>query len=136
MKNGFSVERTLTVSDAARLRQLLQRQPEACCDELIDALDTGDIIPSSTVSPGLVTMGSTLVLEHVGATVPQLITLCYPEQADPAKGLVSILSPIGVAVYGIEAGAVASWGTPDQRTHSARILDVVYQPEASGASGT
>jgi regulator of nucleoside diphosphate kinase len=132
MKNGLSVERTFTYSDAARLRQLLQREPELFCESLASALEEGDVISSKAVPSTLVTMGSTVLLQHVGPQRTQLITLSYPEQADAAKGLVSVLSPIGTAVYGLESGARASWTTPDHKTHSAQIVDVVYQPEASG----
>mgnify|MGYP000429170376 CR=1 FL=1 len=73
------------------------------------------------------------VLLHDAADgTPGKITLCYPADAEPAAGFVSVLSPVGQALLGLQAGELARWTTPDGRMHAARIEALLFQPEASG----
>jgi regulator of nucleoside diphosphate kinase len=58
--------------------------------------------------------------------------LAYPEEADLAQSLISVLAPIGAALLGLRAGQSISWPGPGRRTRAIRVLSVVYQPEAAG----
>jgi regulator of nucleoside diphosphate kinase len=60
------------------------------------------------------------------------LTLCYPTDADPAAGFVSVLSPVGVSLLGQTVGNVARWCTPAGQERAAEVLAVLFQPEASG----
>ncbi|MEZ5635535.1 MAG: GreA/GreB family elongation factor [Burkholderiaceae bacterium] len=62
----------------------------------------------------------------------QQLTLCYPHDAEPAAGLVSVLSPVGCALIGLRAGDIARWQTPSGEGVVAQVLSVLFQPEASG----
>ena len=52
--------------------------------------------------------------------------------ADPAQGRISVLSPVGTSLLGLEEGETAEWLTPDGRRHALRLVRILYQPEASG----
>ena len=125
------LERTLTELDHVRLTRLLQRQPAepAVIGEL---LDVAQVVPSRAVGPDVVTMYSQVLLHDAADGTPSKITLCYPADAGPAAGFVSVLSPVGQALLGLQAGELARWTTPDGRTHAARIEALLFQPEASG----
>jgi regulator of nucleoside diphosphate kinase len=60
------------------------------------------------------------------------LTLCYPADADPAAGRVSVLSPVGASLLGLRVGEVARWQGPAGDTHAAEVVALLFQPEASG----
>jgi len=122
-------ERTLTDLDHVRLTKLQGRQPLPALDEL---LDVTDVVSPQEVAADVVTMRSQLVIADAHTGQRQTITLCYPADADAATGQVSVLSPVGLALIGTRVGATARWRTPGGEEGSAQVLDIVYQPEASG----
>jgi len=42
----------------------------------------------------------------------QKLTICFPGDAEPAAGFISVLSPVGLSLIGLREGAVARWLTP------------------------
>ena len=60
------------------------------------------------------------------------LTLCYPSDAEPAAGFVSVFSPIGSSLLGLRVGAVARWRTPIGTDEAAGVLAILFQPEATG----
>ncbi len=135
--------RTVTELDHVRISNLAQRQRGP--SNLEDVIDAADLVPSREVDADVVTMNSRVVIADAqGASVGggggggggegerRTLTLCYPERADAAAGFVSVLSPIGAALLGLRVGDTARWTTPDGRTESARVLEIAFQPEASG----
>jgi regulator of nucleoside diphosphate kinase len=129
MANPLSLnDRTLTELDAVRLERL-RRQGTAL--RMDDLLDTASVVPSRDVAPDVVTMYSQVLVRdaHGGE---QRLTLCYPDDAEPAQGFISVLSPVGLALLGLHVGCVARWHTPDGTPHSAEIVALLFQPEASG----
>lgn len=124
-----AVERTLTELDFARLHRLAGKQPPQW---LADLLDAADILDSHAVSPDTVTMYSSVRCEDPHTGLQQTLTICYPDDAEPNAGFVSVLSPVGCSLLGLRAGDVARWRTPQGDDGAARILAVLFQPEASG----
>lgn len=58
--------------------------------------------------------------------------MVYPENADPAAGHVSVLSPVGAALLGLAASDETVLPLPHGRSACIRICKVVWQPEANG----
>jgi regulator of nucleoside diphosphate kinase len=134
METALPVERTLTQTDHARLMRLLARggqPPLPAAEAMRDMLDTSDVVPSPAVPATVVTMYTQVLLEENDGTQHQL-TLCYPPDANPSRGQVSVLSPIGAAVLGLRVGETARWQAPTGDERSARILSILFQPEAAG----
>lgn len=129
-----SPERTLTQTDHARLTRLIAKsgQPPPAAEAMQDVLDCSDVVPSPAVPPTVVTMYTQALLEDPRDGSEYALTLCYPADADPAAGQVSVLSPIGAAMLGLRVGEVASWRAPTGEARSARIRSILFQPEASG----
>ncbi len=121
-------ERTLTELDAVRLDRL-RRQGAAL--RMDDLLDTASVVPSREVAPDVVTMYSQVLVRDAQGS-EQRLTLCYPDDAEPAAGFISVLSPVGLALLGLPVGSVARWRTPGGVLHSAEIVALLFQPEASG----
>lgn len=61
-----------------------------------------------------------------------MVTLCYPQDAEPAAGFISVLSPVGISLLGLWAGDVARWQTPHGEECAAVIESIQFQPEATG----
>lgn len=124
------VERTLTHHDHARLARLIALHPAAAgAEALQDLIDSSELVAAPTVAGSLVTMNSEVLLQpDEGA--PRKLTVCYPDEARPADGFVSVLSPVGASLLGLRVGETARWCSAAGRTGAARILSVLFQPEA------
>ncbi len=125
-----STIRTLSALDHARILKLLPRQGEH--DGLRDVLDNADLLLPREVPEGLVTMYSQVLLADQAGEPPRKVTLCYPADAEPSAGFVSVLSPMGVALLGARKGDTVIWSTPAGQQIDARVVDILFQPEASG----
>lgn len=132
-----SLERTLTQIDHRRLTRLMasvKADPrflplQGAFDEL---LSCSDVVEPDRVPADVVTMYSRVLLADPAAGLPGKFTVCYPEDADPAQGFVSVLSPVGTALLGLRVGDVARWRGPNGLSQSARVTTMLFQPEASG----
>ncbi|QNK66936.1 GreA/GreB family elongation factor [Variovorax sp. PAMC26660] len=122
-------ERTLTELDAARLNKLNGSQLPPV---LADLLDLAEVLPSREVPADIVTMYSQVQIEDPATHQTQKITLCYPADAEPASGFISVLSPVGIGLLGVKAGTLARWQMPNGAQGAARVVAILFQPEASG----
>lgn len=132
-----SLERTLTELDHVRLTNLLRRAQAggsgATAGRALEALLDGcAVVPSRQAPPDVVTMYAQVLLQDLQTGQRSTLAPCYPPDADPAAGRVSVLSPLGAGLLGLKAGDVAHWATPGGEQRAARILAIVFQPEASG----
>ena len=100
--------------------------------QIEDDLGTAAIVPSRRVSPDIVTMYSQILLMDLETHQRHKLTLCYPADAEPAAGFVSVLSPAGWSVLGLSVGSIARWRTPAGDERAGAILAILFQPEASG----
>lgn len=129
MHKTLSGERLLTELDFTRLNNLRGGQLPP---ELAHTLDSLDLVPSRDVPADVVTMYSQVILEDLASGKRQKLTLCYPADAEPHLGFISVLSPVGASLLGQRVGAVARWHTPNGDTCAAHIVELLFQPEASG----
>jgi len=128
-------ERVLTELDHVRLetlssRGLRARLPGSSC--IAAVLDDARVVPSRKVASDVVTMYSQVLVRFLDDGVERKLTLCYPEDADPQSGFVSVLSPIGLSLLGEQVGATVRWESPDGRLRTADVDAILFQPEASG----
>jgi len=125
----------VTESDLDRLRRLLDHQvgrDSETVDMLEAELARAEVVSSEAVPPTVVTMNSTVVFEDAASGDRRELTLVYPQDASANTGRVSILAPIGSALLGLSVGQSIDWPLPNGRTKKLRIVEVKYQPEASG----
>jgi regulator of nucleoside diphosphate kinase len=131
------LERTLTELDHVRLLNLLRRNARGDGSpghaRVIEyVLDASSLVPSRQVPPDVVTMYSQVLLQDMETGQQSKLTLCYPADAEPATGFVSVLSPVGCALLGLRVGDVARWSTPAGGEKTSEILAILFQPESSG----
>ena len=126
--------RVMTELDHIRISKLLQRSgtlPEMEA-EVDDLIHSAELISSYQVPADLVTMYSQVMIADGQTGQQRKLTLCYPQDADPVAGFVSVLSPVGASLLGLKKDQTASWPTPDGGTATAKILEILFQPEESG----
>lgn len=119
----------LTELDHLRLRRLIG---EGSDHPVADLLAGADTLPGREIPPDVVTMYSQVLLRPLAGGAALRVTLCYPRDAEPTAGFVSILSPLGTALLGHAVGDVIDWATPGGEVRQARIEEIGFQPEASG----
>jgi len=128
-------ERVLTELDHVRLAMLSRRGSRARspgCPEIDAVIDDARIVPSRTIAPYVVTMCSQVLLRFLDDGSRRKLTLCYPQDAVPESGLLSVLSPIGLGLLGHRVGDTVRWATPDGAERTAEVEALLFQPEASG----
>jgi regulator of nucleoside diphosphate kinase len=126
--------RLLTELDHVRISKLLQRPgPSAHTpDQVEDLVHNAELVSSYKVPANVVTMYSQVLIADGQTGQQRKLTLCYPHDADAEAGFVSVLSPVGAGLLGLKKGRVARWQTPDGTTATAKIVDILFQPEESG----
>lgn len=139
--------RTVTEIDHVRIFNLLQREAKrgAGHNAIVDLIDSAQLVSPQNVSPDVITMQSRVLVAaaeegpssaepaaRAAATAYRELTLCYPEDADPAAGKLSVLTPAGACLLGRRVGEVARWSTPNGERGSTTIVAMLFQPEANG----
>jgi regulator of nucleoside diphosphate kinase len=118
-------ERRLTRVDFGRLRRLQAAGLE-------DLLAEAEVVDPKEMPADVVTMYAQFEIEDGATGRRQTLVICYPADAEPSAGYISVLSPVGLALLGLQAGDVARWQAPSGEAHSAELLAVKFQPEATG----
>lgn len=137
MSSLLDFERTLTDLDHVRIKNLIRRNlhdhlSSSRTHQIESALDACAVVPARRVSPDVVTMHSQVLLLDRASNERSKVTLCYPADAEPADGFISVLSPLGWSLLGVRVGQVARWSTPSGSERTAEVLAILFQPEASG----
>jgi len=129
----WALERTLTELDHLRLSHLMHSEAQSGCDTnfIESILESARLVPPRAIPPDIVTMYSQVLLAFPDGRQKKL-TVCYPEDAEPSDGFVSVLSPAGSSLLGLRAGELARWRTPNGEEGAAELLAILFQPEASG----
>lgn len=103
-------------SDARRLAFLLGGTPAhrdaMHLRELRDELERALVVPAAEIPAGVITMHSVVGVLDLESHVRKDVTLVYPHDADPARGRVSVLAPLGTALLGYRVGDEIAWGMP------------------------
>jgi regulator of nucleoside diphosphate kinase len=132
--NGGSKPRiTLTAHDHERLSQLARAAAHTMPDvaaELTEELDRARVLAVGRHPVDVVCMGGEVVYRDDTTGKVQTVTLVYPNEADIAKGRVSVLTPVGTALIGLAVGKSINWKT---RTGDLKRLTVLQVREAAPA---
>lgn len=121
--------RRLTELDHVRLVRLTGEHPQ---DALSDLLDAAHIVPSADIDPDVVTMYSQVLVTAPETGEQRQLTVCYPDDAEPKQGFISVLSPVGAAMLGQRVGALVTSLTPGGQSRLLHINAILFQPEATG----
>lgn len=95
-------------------------------------LDRADLVAPQKVPRDVVTMNSRLTFRTNADGISRTVTLVYPGQADLLAGRLSILTPVGVALLGLQPGQTMTWEDRMGDVKTLVVQNVLYQPEANG----
>lgn len=122
----------VTDRDVSRLRGLLGGMHPAALrdrdhlDQMQSELERALVLPADEVPAGVITIGSQVKFVDLDTGRRGVLTLVFPDQADPAARRVSVLDPPGAALLGFRAGDEVEWTT----SHGTRRVHIehVVQP--------
>jgi regulator of nucleoside diphosphate kinase len=128
----------VTQHDMERLRALIASTNGGRGDDrdrpylatLTAELDQAVVVGPDEVPPDVVTMNSRVRLRDGRRT--WVMTLVFPEDANPEEGSISVLAPLGAALLGFRVGQTVTFRVPGGAERACDILSVLYQPEAAG----
>ena len=125
---------TVSTLDLERIEQLLDTpafKNLPGVSALQNELNRANLVEPAEVPPTLVTMNSKVRFIDEITKNEFTLTLVYPGQ-NQVPDAVSIFAPVGSALLGLSVGQSITWQVPGGRDLSLSILEVTYQPEASG----
>lgn len=126
---------TIAQETVAHLEALVEgaaaRMP-AVADRLLEELSRARIVPAARVPADVARIGSNIVWRDETTGREHSAVLVWPEEADIAAGRVSVLTPVGVALLGLKAGARFHWETRSGESRELAVLSV-SQPAALAA---
>ncbi|MDN3390721.1 nucleoside diphosphate kinase regulator [Pseudoalteromonas sp. APC 3691] len=121
--------------DADRLYDLMESLPVgsfANKEELESELARATIVEPKDMPSSVVTMNSTVNFIVESSKEEFTLTLVYPKNIDSSGDKISILSPVGSALLGLNQGDEIEWPKPSGGLIKVKIKEVTYQPERAG----
>jgi regulator of nucleoside diphosphate kinase len=105
-----------------------RRQPLVAA-MLLEEIERAELHDADTMQPGHAGLMSrvTFVDEKTGQS--RQVQLVLPADANIAEGRISILTPMGAALYGLAASACISWPDLDGNERPIRVIEVEQPPE-------
>jgi regulator of nucleoside diphosphate kinase len=124
----------ITEFDSRRLKNLIVTAKTPGCsmngqlNQLQCLLEKAEIVAPESIPAHVVTMNSRLCLKDYKSGDDIIISLVFSSDAKVDRNFedmkVSVLSPIGLSVFGREVGEIVSG--------KIRVQEILFQPEASG----
>lgn len=128
---------TLTINelDAERLDTLLAQAAYAnspVAEALNEELDRAEILPPQDMPADVVTMNSKVRFTEGKEGEEHIRTLVYPAALKNTDEQLSVMAPLGAALLGLRVGSSISWTMPNGKESRIDVLELLFQPEASG----
>jgi regulator of nucleoside diphosphate kinase len=123
----------LSADDYKRLSALAhaaRKQMPDLADELADEIGRARVLGDGEQPQHVVRMNSNVEFRDDTTGKVHSVRLVYPEQADISERKVSVLTPVGTALIGLENGHSITWETPSGELRQLTVLSV-RQPLAA-----
>ena len=98
-------------------------------NDLRRELEGAVVVPPDVIPYHVITMHSRFRLKDLDTGEVREYTLVFPDEADVREGKLSVLTPIGTALFGSGDLDVVEWEAPAGRKRF-RVNAIFYQPEA------
>ena len=108
----------ISFEDYVRLRQYPMN------DELTEELDRAIVVHKEQVPEDVVTMHTCCTYLDQRLGTQRQIELVYPDEADPATGKISVLTPVGSALIGLRVGKEIAWDFPDGSVRRLKVTGI------------
>lgn len=125
----------VSVADAERLSlqsRFVRNQVDALfLEDLLTRLRSATVLQPPDVPPDLVTMNSQVVLRDLDTGRRSTWTLAFPANANPRKGRISVLTPLGSLLLGARTGQQLTCPLAGS-VATVEVEAILHQPEAAG----
>lgn len=118
---------TIAQETVARLEALVEgasAKAPALAEGLLEELARARILPAARLPVDIAAIGSRVTWRDEATGRVQTAQLVWPEEADIEAGRASVLTPIGVALLGLQVGASFPWETRSGETRTLTVLSV------------
>ena len=95
-------------------------------------LNEAEVVPAQSIPADVVTMYSQFVVQDLKTQHRRILVVCYPTDAEPVNGYISVLSPAGMSFIGLAVASVAKGAGSSGEEKVAHVERVRFQPEATG----
>jgi regulator of nucleoside diphosphate kinase len=98
-------------------------------DELAEEIGRAHVLAKGRHPKHVVRMNSEVEFRDDTIGKVRKLVLVYPEEADIAEGKISVLTPVGTALIGLQTGHSITWETPGGEVRQLTVLAVRdYRP--------
>lgn len=93
-------------------------------EALLSELERAEVVTEAELPANVVRMGARVRYRSDDGN-ERGVTLVYPAKADIAENRISVMTPIGAALIGMQEGASINWTARDGREHRLTVLSVL-----------
>jgi len=111
----------------ADLALRLEHQQPAVAAMLLGEIDRAELYEPETLPEDAVRLGSDVDFVDENTSQLRKIRLVLPALANIAEGRISILTPMGAALYGLRTGDSIDWPDLDGKSRKIRIVRVLQE---------
>jgi regulator of nucleoside diphosphate kinase len=111
----------------AALALRLEHQQPAVAAMLLGEIDRAELYEPETLPADAVRLGSDVDFVDENTSQLRKIRLVLPALANIAEGRISILTPMGAALYGLRTGDSIDWPDLDGKSRKIRIVRVLQE---------
>ena len=111
--------------------QAEHRQPVVAA-MLLEEIERAELHDPETLPDDAVRLGSSVDFVDERTCQLRKVQLVLPVHANIGEGRISILTPMGAALYGLRTGDSIDWPDLDGKERRIRIARVIQQPESDG----
>ncbi|WP_417598564.1 nucleoside diphosphate kinase regulator [Pararhodobacter oceanensis] len=126
----------INTEDLAHIEGLAEgafgRNP-ALADRLLEELGRARIVEPADMPRDVIGIGSRVTYRDEATKQTRRVTLVYPENADITRDMISVMTPIGVALLGLAEGAAFHWDTRDDERRMLTVIHVEADPELTAS---
>jgi regulator of nucleoside diphosphate kinase len=120
----LATESDLIASLALRAEQ----QHPVVAAMLLEEIERAELHEAGEMPEGHIRLNSSVTFKDEGSGRMRTVELVLPAHANIAEGRISILTPMGAALYGLSEGACINWPDLDGNERPIRVTRV-EQPE-------
>ena len=108
----------------ASLALHVEHQSPVIAAMLLEEIERAELHEPETLPPEAVTIGSEVNFLDTKSGQVRTVELVFPADANIAAGRISILTPMGAALYGLTSGQSIDWPDLDGNARTISILRV------------
>ncbi len=115
--------RIVLAEDDHKTLMALARAGSDAAEDLLYEVERASVVPNGKLKSTVVRMGTTVTYRPDNGA-ERTVTLVYPAEADIAEGKISVLTPIGTALIGLDEGQSITWEARNGKKHVLSVVSV------------